>query len=145
MIVTTYWPNGNKDMEKHIVNGQLHNPDGPARVWWYKSGELCAENYRVNGRQHNLNGPAYREWYESGKLFREAYYVDDEPHNLNGPATRLLHESGTILQEEYYIGGCQYTPGQFAILLAKIAAVNTVLLAIHYPIRMHIQHHYQAW
>jgi len=37
------------------------------------------EAYWLNGERHNPDGPAYKSWYENGQLALEAYWLNNIP------------------------------------------------------------------
>jgi len=45
---------------------------------YYKNGQLSFESYWLNGECHNPNGPAYRCWHDNGKLHFESYWLNGE-------------------------------------------------------------------
>ena len=58
------------------VDGQLHNPGGPAII--YADGY---KEHRINDQLHNPDGPAVI-WPDGNK----EYWIDDHLHNPHGPA-----------------------------------------------------------
>ena len=77
-VIWKYWNNGQLQSEQYYLNGNLHNPHGPAFRSWYENGQLASEEYRLNGKRHNPNGPAFRSWYENGQLQYEQYRLNGE-------------------------------------------------------------------
>ena len=78
VFTRSYFTNGKLWYERHFLNGQLHNLNGPAYRIWYDNGLLRIELYYLNGNLHNPNGPAYRIWYDNGQLWYEEYWLNGE-------------------------------------------------------------------
>ncbi len=57
------------------LNGELHNLNGPARVW-----EDGSEEYWINGDFHRIDGPAilacdgYKEYWINGVYYTETEF-----------------------------------------------------------------------
>ena len=111
--VTWEYENGQLAYEQYRLNGNLHNPNGPAFRSWYDNGQLKSEEYHINGNLHNPNGPAIRYWYKDGQLQYESYRLNGKIHNPNGPAYREWYENGQLASEEYWLNGEKLTKEQF--------------------------------
>ena len=74
--VQTFYNDGQIEREEYRLNGELHNPNGPASRTWYENGEIKCEEYWLNGKLHDPNGPAYRSWYENGQIRCEEYWLN---------------------------------------------------------------------
>jgi hypothetical protein len=59
-------------------NGRLHREDGPARICYYKNGNIKDESYFLNGNYHRENGPARICYYKNGNIKFKHYYLNDK-------------------------------------------------------------------
>jgi len=41
------------ESEVYYINRKLHRLDGPARIWYYRSGEIRGEHYWINGKSYS--------------------------------------------------------------------------------------------
>lgn len=57
-------------------NVVLHRDDGPAQSFWFETGELQSECHLVNGNTHRLDGPA-RTFYLFGE-YKHEYFINGE-------------------------------------------------------------------
>jgi len=65
-----------KYIEYYNSKDEYHRKDGPARIFYHRSGEINRELYYINGKRNRLNGPA-RIWYrENGEIEGEDYFVN---------------------------------------------------------------------
>ena len=80
---------------------------------WYNNGQLSREEYWLNGNWHNPAGPAYREWYDNGQLLIEQYRLNDKLHNPAGPAYRSWRKNGQLKSEKYWLYGEHLTKEQW--------------------------------
>jgi len=69
--------------------------------------------YNSNGNRHRLNGPARIFYYRSGEIESEIYYINGKKHRLNGPAEIWYHKSGEIEFEDYFVNGKEYLKEEF--------------------------------
>ena len=121
-VIWSWYDNGQLVGETYRVNGELHNPTGPACRNWHSNGQLRSEEYIVHGRYHNATVPACRSWYANGQLNKAAYWINGKRHNTTGPAyfhwndPAYFHwnDNGHLLTEEYWVNGKQLTKEQFA-------------------------------
>ena len=95
-------------MKLHIDPSKLVIYDKLVKRQRYDDGRLYEEKYYLNGELHNPNGPAYRSWHANGRLWSEEYYLNGNPHNPNGPAYRSWYENGRLSYELYYLDGIHY-------------------------------------
>jgi antitoxin component YwqK of YwqJK toxin-antitoxin module len=169
-LIRKYWSNGTIKCEEYINNrGQLHNVDGPAGRWWYKSGQIKYEEYYINGKLHNVDGPAARRWYESGQIRLEEYSSKDRLHNYYGPARREWYrsgqikcrvhcengrpynikgpaycrwdKSGKIIEECYYLIGKKVDKDKWRNF-TKSAEILRAISLLPYPIAVKVGYHY---
>jgi len=92
---------------------EFNRADGPAIIWYHKSGEIESEDYVINNKYHRLNGPA-KIWYrENGEIGSEQYQINNKYHRLNGPAKIWYFKSGEIRDEHYYINDIIYSKEEF--------------------------------
>ncbi len=76
---------------KYCVNGETHNPDGPAVI----SGVFMRMEWHENGTLHRINGPAIVR--DNGDM---SWYFNGKRHRENGPA--MFFTNGYM---EWWING----------------------------------------
>ena len=77
-VKTQYYESGAIRIKHYYLNGEQHNPDGPAVIWYYESGEVEIERYYLNSKRHRTDGPAIIWYHESGVVREEYYWINDE-------------------------------------------------------------------
>lgn len=51
--VTVFFPSGQIELETWFVDGQLHNPSGPAVIWYSRYGQIQFKEYFWLGVQYS--------------------------------------------------------------------------------------------
>jgi hypothetical protein len=133
-------PNGRKG-EEYRLNGQLHNPNGPARREWNEAGVLICEEYYLNDRRHNPNGPAYRTWNEAGILLCEAYWLNGRWHNPLGPAILCYGDAGALTRKHYCLNGAFFWEDHWRDQ-TKPPEILAIISILHRPVASAIIQHY---
>lgn len=77
------------------------------------SGKLIFKSYSLNGERHNPYGPAVKEWNDYGNLICEEYWLDGKRHNPDGPAYQSWYDNGELICKEYYLEGKELTKEEF--------------------------------
>ncbi|MHA2101642.1 MAG: hypothetical protein ACW99A_23560 [Candidatus Kariarchaeaceae archaeon] len=62
--------------------GELHNPNGPAYIYYYKNGKIYYKQYFINGEYHREDGPAYICYHKNGQIGLELYYLNGKLKNI---------------------------------------------------------------
>ena len=90
---------------KDSTKQELHREDGPARIFYYGSGNIDSEEYYKEGVLHREDGPAKIEYWKNGNKRLEAYYIEGKPHREDGPVQTSYYEmwSDCIHDERYLI------------------------------------------
>jgi hypothetical protein len=60
-----------------ILDGQLHNENGPAREIYHGSGGPYKLEWFVYGKRHNPYGPAVLKFDTGGDLFKSRFFLND--------------------------------------------------------------------
>lgn len=96
-------------LEYKNKNHQMHRNTyvGPARIYYYESGQLYGEEYLVKYKFHRPpeEGPAIVCYYKNGQIKYEEYYFKDRLHRLNSAANIWYYENGQIRREQYWVKG----------------------------------------
>lgn len=104
----TRYPSGTIKSYKWIVDGKLHNTDGPALIEWDCRGVKRLEIWKINGEFHHAGAPAYQKWSSRGKLEEEGWSIihngESVEHRIGGPAYREWNDDIVTLEEWYYLG-----------------------------------------
>jgi len=87
--------------KKYILNGKLHNPDGPALELGYGS-----NFYYLNGLLHREDGPAHE--YDDNAKF---WYINGLLHRTDGPAVEAFGHS------LFYLNGTNLTYNKWTQLV----------------------------
>ena len=105
---TTYYENGEIELERWYIDGLLHREnDRPAKRQYYENGEILYETWYIDGQEHRENDrPAEIWYYENGEIKSKAWYIDGQEHRENDrPAEIWYYENGEILYEVWYLNG----------------------------------------
>ena len=73
-----FYLNGQLWYKEYKLNGQFHNPNGPAFESYYQNGQLCYKEYWIKGKRHNPNGPSFERYFEDGQLEYKEYWIKDK-------------------------------------------------------------------
>ena len=76
---------------------RLERLDGPARVQYYDS-ILYSETWYFEGEIHNPNGPAKICYNKDGSIFLTEFYIHGELHRVDGPAHTLIQDGVTRME-----------------------------------------------
>ena len=88
---------------------------------FYDSGELMWEKWRLNGEFHNEEGPA-RIWYRgNGSVEWEEWFLDGKRHNEEGPAYIGYRRDGSVWREEWWLNGVRYSEEEWRDILFRKA------------------------
>ena len=105
-VKINYFDNGTIDnINWYNRYDDAHCLNGPASLFYYRSGLLKDEEWWVDGVMHRLNSPAKTAYYENGQKLEEWWKVDGKLHRLDGPAFIYYYESGYFREEIWYIDG----------------------------------------
>jgi antitoxin component YwqK of YwqJK toxin-antitoxin module len=58
-------------------DGKLHRENGPAFIYFYKSGELLQEKYYFHGIRHRKDDYQSISYYPNGNIWKLEYYEND--------------------------------------------------------------------
>ena len=72
---------------------------------YFINGNICREYFTLNGNFHNPDGPADISYYENGNKQCECFYLKSKLHNANGPAIITYFKNGIIRTQEYFFNG----------------------------------------
>jgi hypothetical protein len=73
---------------------------------WITDSKKCDWTYRDPfERFHRLNGPARIFYYNTGEIYREEWYDRGRRHNPNGPAIIHYNKDGSITFKEHWLNG----------------------------------------
>jgi hypothetical protein len=100
-----YYENGKIQSQRWYINGKYHNENGPAIIWYYKNGQIQYQYWYINELSHNENGPSIIFYYKNGQIEYQAWKINRIRHNENGPAYICYDENGQIIDESWYING----------------------------------------
>lgn len=89
-------------LEKWYKNGILHNSNGAARIWYYKSGQIVQKDYIINELRHRIDKPAIICYYDSGQLQYEHWYHQGQRHRMNGPAIIGYNRINQVIITRWY-------------------------------------------
>jgi hypothetical protein len=109
------------DIDKHkyrtayTLNGMLHRTNGPAVIFYFKSGKTYNEQYLINGVQHRIDGPSDIYYDEHGFDYLKQWQTNGMPHRTDGPAIIGYHNNGQPKREYYYLLGHKITKEQYHI------------------------------
>lgn len=109
-IEIKYLPNG-KLYKKSYFNDErkIHREDGPAKITYYDTGNICEVHYFVNNKRHRENEPAHIHYYNDGEIKFEFYYNNNRYHNAYGPAYFVYNREVNIKVEKWFYRGIEYT------------------------------------
>lgn len=68
-----------------------------------ENGIMVSEKHCLNGDYHNFNGPAWKSWYGNGQLLCERYIIHGKYHNEKDFALIRYNECGTMIEGEYWL------------------------------------------
>lgn len=113
-----FWPNGAIYQRVYRnANGDRHNPIRPAVTEWYNDGITIREiQFWIDGQRHNPNGPAWKWFFPDGSIKGVAFWINGKKHNPNGPAMEQLDLDGTIYHREFWVNGKELTEEEFLAL-----------------------------
>lgn len=94
-----------KKSEEYIVNGKLHKTDGPARIGYYKNGNIVWEEWWFDGELHRTDGPASVGYHENGSICWQRWWFDGKRHRTDGPACIDYDRNGKITFQYWFING----------------------------------------
>lgn len=92
-------------------DGVLHRENGPAEIWYYRSGRIEFEQWYRIGVLHRFEDPSKIYYYQDGKVWFKEWNLYGEIHRENGPAFVKYNDQGLIEQESWYIHGTPYRGG----------------------------------
>lgn len=87
---------------------RLHREDGPAFLFYTKSGALTRETYYVDGHYHRIGGPSVLWYYENGSIRYESYHKKGVAHREDGPACIEYCKYGGVISAGYWLEGDPY-------------------------------------
>ncbi len=88
----TKLPGGGELREYRNEDGELHCPDGPARIWRYPNGKVESKSWWLNGKLHRTNGHAAVQYDENGQVKDEGWLIEGKEYTLEG----YLAAGGTL-------------------------------------------------
>jgi hypothetical protein len=71
----TRYQDGTIRLEEWQLNGKDHREDGPAFIWYSKSGDIEGEQWRLNGDLHREDGPAQINYHKNGSVRSHKWFL----------------------------------------------------------------------
>lgn len=69
---------GNVFMETWGQKAQIHREDGPAKIVYYKSGQIKKEDWYNKGRKYRIDGPQQITYEIDGTITGYRWMLEDE-------------------------------------------------------------------
>jgi hypothetical protein len=91
------------------LNDVFHRTDGPAVIFYFKSGKVHNEQYMINGVTHRVDGPANICYDEDGFVYYNQWQINGMSHRVDGPAVIRYHSGSEWTHEYYYLLGHKIT------------------------------------
>lgn len=82
-----------------------------------------SREWHENGRVHRLDGPAREFYYQSGQLKSCEWYIGNQRHRETGPAVEYFSKDGRRTGATYYLNGNLILKAEFKrhLALQKLA------------------------
>lgn len=90
-------------------NGEYHREDGPARIVYYKGGQIKEEAYFLNGEYHRIGAPAMIKYRKDGTICEQSYEQHNMLHREDGPAYQTFFADGQLYNQVYYLNNIRYS------------------------------------
>jgi len=110
----------------YYCDNELHREDGPAAVWFYKTGIIETQIWCKNGKIHREDGPAHERFYPNGGLKFCSYNFNSELHREDGPAIERFAPDGRRTDTYYYLTGNSMSEQDYRrqAILRKLATAH---------------------
>lgn len=133
-VIIREYPSGHK-VKEYRLDGNLHNPDGPAVLAWY-NGMLTQEEYWLDGELHNDEGPACITWNNGVPIYK-GYWLNGMIHNEEGPAILHYNDAGELIEKVYVLDGFRMSENQWRDQ-TKPWEILEVISILHKPVALAI-------
>ena len=90
-------------------NGEYHREDGPARIVYYKGGQIKEEAYFLNGEYHRIGAPAIIKYRKDGSICEQSYEQYNMLHREDGAAYQTFFIDGQPYTQVYYLNNVRYS------------------------------------
>jgi antitoxin component YwqK of YwqJK toxin-antitoxin module len=100
-----YYRNGNIEHEEYYKDGVLHREDGPVQTSYYEMGSdrKQSERYLIRDSEGEIIDDIFIAYYSNGNVEYESHSKGNNDHRENGPARIWYREDGSKECEKYFI------------------------------------------